>query len=200
MITDRATAFIITLGDLGEEPRFSHEEPSLTPAGWDTLTQTYHCMRADLTAEDCAELFPIGARLGFRTWWICWAASKPLAVVVGSNAEQQSGERMRFPRFPGDETGQIFPKVQTHENSPTIRVSYLVEDIEAEGITSLVGTAVTPPVEVAVPASVWVYLNNYVYHWPNGWALMESAQDRLPGTSAALVNDSYRYIRQITPG
>jgi len=222
MITDRFTSIIIEAEEFGPVPTYTHEEVSPSAAGWDTLQRYYLARRASLTPEECALLFPIGARLGTRFWWIDkavpkqiapgfwavevtfrgWAATKPIAVVVGANAEQQSGENMRFPAFPGDEDGEVFSKVQTHENAPTIRVSYLVEDIDAEGVamTEFVGTAVEPPVTITVPDSVWVYLNSYVYHWPNGWCLMESAQDRLPGTTAALVSDSYRYIRDLTPG
>jgi hypothetical protein len=67
-------------------------------------------------------------------------------------------------------------------------------------MTSKVGTAQTPPVTIAVPDTVWDFLTEYVWHWPQEWVLMGSDQDRLSGTTAALVTDTYKYIRDKTPG
>lgn len=198
------------------------EEATLSEEGWDSLRKSYVMARANLTAENLAAMFPQGAQLASRKWWITgarpvrlapglwradvdfkgWAATKAAKIRVGSSAEQQSGENVRAPAYVGDTVGTVYAKVQTHENAPTIAATYLVEDITASGVakTDKVGTAQTPPVTVAVPDSVWGFLTEFVWHWPQGWVLMSSEQDRLPGTNAALVTDSYKFIRDKTPG
>ena len=198
------------------------EEPIITDEGWDSLRITYVHRVASLSAETFAALYPIGTKLGSRNWWITgarpiqktagfwlaqvdlkgWAASKPAKVRVGSAAEQQTATNILAPRYEGDSVGGTFAKVETHENMPTISVSYLVADAAAGGVemTSKVGTAQTPPVTIAVPDTVWDFLTEYVWHWPQEWVLMGSDQDRLSGTTAALVTDTYKYIRDKTPG
>ena len=196
------------------------EEPSLSNEGWDTLTVTYAQRVAFCTAEALAALFPVGARLGTRTWWIAaaqissayaglqiytvtfrgWAGAKPAKITVGSAADQSGGENVRAPQYEGDAVGAIYAKVQTHENMPTVTVAYLSENVATSAQTAQVGKKQTPPTFIQVPETVWAMLTVYVYHWPSGWVLMGSEQDRLPGTVAALVTDTYKYIREKTPG
>jgi hypothetical protein len=160
----------------------------------------------------------VGAKLGTRKWWITsarpqrkapglwlaqvdlkgWASTKDAKIKVSSTAETQSGENVYAPNGGGGSI--LVPKVETHESAPTVSVTYLVENISSSGKTDDVGTAQTPPVTVPVSASVWNSLSSFIYHWPNGWVLMGTDQDRIPGTSVALVTDQYKYIRQITPG
>jgi hypothetical protein len=219
--TDRSTSILIANADLLSGGLLKlHEEATLTNAGWDSLEVTYAQRVASCTAEALAALFPTGARLGTRTWWLAeakianaaaglftysvtfrgWAGSKPSKISVGAAADQSGGENIRAPQYEGDTVGAVYAKLQTHENMPTITVAYLVENTGTLTQTSNVGKALTPPVSIPVPATVWAMLTTYVYHWPNGWVLMGSEQDRLPGTTAALVTDSYKYIREKTPG
>lgn len=218
--SDRTTSILLGSAVLGGGLVKVDEEPSLTNEGWDTLVVTYAQRVATCSAEALAALFPVGARLGSRDWWITeaksaaasagfylytvtfkgWAANKPAKITVGASADQSGGENIRAPRFVGDTVGAVYAKLQTHENMPTITVGYLVENVVAETQTGQVGKAKTPPVSIPVPATVWTMLTEYVYHWPNGWVLMGSEQDRLPGTAAAYVTDSYKYIREKTPG
>lgn len=187
------------------------ETPTLRDEGWDDLTISYATKRPSLTAEELAALFPIGTQLGTRKWWvvgskpIClalglwkaevsfkgWGQNKPAKISAGAAAEQQSGENIGTP----DGT---YARVSTQENTPTMRVSYLVENYTLAP-TDEVGRSKTPPDAVAVAASVWDALTDFTYHWPNGWVLMASAPDRLPGTSVALVSDDYKFIRAISP-
>ena len=219
--TDRNRSIIIGTGSLmtGTLTK-GDEEPTINNEGWDSLRITFFKRVATLTAEDAAGMFPIGAQLGSRKWWVSgavpvqiapgffkivvdhkgWAATKPAKITVGSNANQQGGSNIRAPRYVGDTVGAIYAKAETHEPMPDITVSYLVANVDAEDQTEKVGTAVTPPVTITVPPTVWDFLTEYVYHWPNGWVLMGSAQDRLPGSPAALVTDSYQFIREKTPG
>ena len=197
------------------------EEPEITNEGWDTLTVTYYQRRASCTAEEVAALFPLGGRLGGRNWWIAgvkptevapqfwkflvsykgWGTAKPAVIRVGSSANQQSASNILAPRYVGDTVGAVYAKLETHEATPTVAVTYLVANIISDSLTDKVGTALTPGVSgIDVPATVWGMLTEYVWHWPQGWVLMGSDQDRLPGTSAALVTDNYKYIRAKTPG
>lgn len=188
------------------------ETPVQTDEGWDTLTITYATKRPSLTIEELAALFPLGTQLGTRNWWvtgskpIClalglwkaelsfkgWASTKPAKISVGAAAEQQSGENIEVFGV------GTFAKVSTHENTPTMRVSYLVANYTSAP-TDEVGKVRTPPDAVAVAASVWTALANPTYHFPNGWVLMGSSPDRLAGTTAALVHDDYKYIRDFSP-
>lgn len=222
-LTNRQRSVMIGLASrLGDDSLvLAHEEPSLSNEGWDVLTQIWTTRRAALTAETAATLFPVGARLGGRNWWIVgsvpqekapgfwvvtvsfkgWAATKPTKITVGAASDQQSAENARAPVSVGDTEGAIFAKLQTHENMPTITASYLVEDITGGANKSaLVGTAQTPPITLAVAATVWAILEIYTYHWPNGWVLLAHEQDRLPGANAAQVTDTYKYVRDKTPG
>jgi hypothetical protein len=220
-LTDRKLAWLISDSTpfLTGTPVVLNEVPTINNDGWDLLVRTEVRRRATFTPEEVAAAYPVGGRLGTRNWWLTaakptkiapgvwkvessfkgWAATKPAVIRVGANADQQSGENIRAPDHVGDTVGSVYAKVETHENMPTIAVSYLVETI-GTGRTAEVGTAQTLPVTIAVPATVWTFLTEFVYHWPNGWVLMSSEQDRLPGTTAALVTDNYKYVREKTPG
>lgn len=197
------------------------EEPEITNEGWDTLTVTYYQRLATCTPEELAALFPVGGRLGTRKWWIVavkstevapqfwkfvvnfkgWGSTKPAVIRVGSSANQQSASNILAPSTVGDTVGAVYAKLETHEATPTVAVTYLVENIVIDSLSDEVGTARTPPVSgIDVPATVWGMLTEFVWHWPQGWVLMGNDQDRLPGTSAALVTDNYKFIRAKTPG
>jgi hypothetical protein len=214
-LTSRHFSILIGLSDrlATTSPVLVNEEPTLTNEGWDHLTQIYTVTRATLSPETLAGLFPVGARLGSRNWWITgsraqeraagfwivaldysgWAQTKPSVIRVGASAASQTAENVIA-------DGTLRPKVETHQNTPTITVSYLVANVATAPKTGLVGTEVSPPVSISVPSSVWATLNPYLYHFPNGWVLMESAEDRLPGATAALVTDTYQYFQIATPG
>jgi hypothetical protein len=226
-LTTRHTSLIIglaeRLGDGGKH--LVGEEPNLTNEGWDSLSQIYTVRAATLTAESLAALFPIGAQLGTRKWWLTgakpterapgfwtvaadykgWAATKPAVIRVGAAANQQTASNVLAPTGVGAGMA-TFEKLETNQNQPTITVSYLVADITAStggtpvSLTSKVSTRLTPPVTIDVPDNVWGSLTPFLYHWPNGWILMSSAQDRLPGTLAAAVTDTYQYVQAVSPG
>lgn len=219
---DRHAAVLITAHAalMAGTPVVMEEDPNLSNEGWDTMVIRYLIQTANFTAENFAATYPIGAQLGARKWWIVggsprkiapglftaevnfkgYASEKPAVVRVGASADQASAANILAPAFVGDTTGAIFAKVETHENMPDISVSYLKDNVAIGQMTGQVGTNVTPPVSIDVPATVWDFLTTFVYHWPNGWILMGSAEDRLPGTTAALVTDTYKYIREKTPG
>lgn len=188
------------------------EKPTLNAEGWDDMVITYYTLRPTLTAEELAADFPLGTQLGERKWWVVgsrpeclgpgvwkaevqfkgWAYTKPQKISVGSAAEQQSAENITIG---GEGT---FSRVSVQENTPTMNVTYLVEDWTTAP-TNFVGTAVTPPDAVDVPDSFWDYLPEFTFHYPYGWVLMSCEPDRLQGCDAALVKMTYKYIRAITP-
>lgn len=214
----RQTSIIITAGaDFSAIPTAVEEIPEINDEGWDALTITYVVKKPTLTAEELAKLFPIGTRLDNRFWWVIgcspklaapglwlitvkykgWAIDKPIKVKVGGSADQQSAQNTQTPKG-------YYAKIEVHEPGITVAVSYLVEDVDATtpesaSKTDKVGTELTPPVTIKVPPSGWTYLSTYIYHFPNGWVLMSSEQDRLVGTTAALVTDNYKYIRDKSP-
>lgn len=188
------------------------ETPVQNEEGWDTLTINYVTKRPSLSIEELAALFPLGTRLGSRNWWVIgskpscvaqgiwkaevtfqgWAAAKPVKITVGAAAEQQSAENTTI-------TGVgTFAKVSVSENMPTMRVTYLLGNW-ADAPTNQVGRTRTPPDPVAVPASFWDYLTTFTYNYPNDWVLMACNLDRIPGATAALVSEDYKFIRAITP-
>ena len=217
----RLRSILIGTGTVfSETPTLVDEEPTLTEEGWDSLTLTYALRRAALTAEQCATLFPQGSQIGTRKFWIVsarpqrvaagfwlaevsckgWAATKPAKIRVGASAESQSGKNVIAPA-PGGGYGN-YQNLQTRENTPTVSVSYLAENLNTTSNTASVGRPFALPagLTVDVAASVWDTLNNPTYHWPNGWLLVSSEQDRLPGTAVGLVTDNYHFQRAFSPG
>lgn len=215
-LTTRHTSILIGLSSrlANNTPILVMEEPTINNEGWDSLTQLWTIRDASVTAEALAAAFPIGAQLGTRKWWITgmkpterapgfwtvlvtfagWAATKPALVKVGSSAASQSATNVTLPDT------SVADKLETHQNTPTLTISYLVADVTVAPKTGYVGTALTPPVTIATPASIWASIADAVTHFPSGWVLMGSAEDRLPGTLAAYVTDTYQYIQQYTPG
>lgn len=219
--TTRLRSILIGTGTVfTDTPTLVDEKPDLTEEGFDTLTLTYAMRRAALTAENCAALFPQGSQIGSRKFWIVsarpqrvaagfwlaevvckgWAATKPAKVRVGAGAETQGGKNVNAPTGLGGTA--LYASVQTRENAPTVNVSYLAENLNTTANTNKVGQAFAIPVgiTVEVAASVWTTLSTYTYNWPNGWVLMASEQDRIPGTAVGFVTDSYLYVREKTPG
>jgi len=186
------------------------EKATLNDEGWDDLSIDYTTKRPTLTAEQLAAAFPLGTRLGSRNWWVVgstpeciasgvwkaevrfkgWAQTKPNKISVGAAADEQSAENVTTREG-------LFAKVAVTENTPTMRVSYLVANYTTAP-TNEVGRAKIPPDAVAVAASIWDTIGDFTYHYPNGWVLMSSEPDRLVGSTAALVTDTYKYIRSIS--
>ena len=124
-----------------------------------------------------------------------WSIKNPIPAVMLfvmlSFAGMLAFKSMKVQQFPDLDLPTI-----------TVSASYLVPDITASGVSKsgLVGKKQTPPITIDVPPTIWAWLTIYVYHWPQGWVLMGSEQDRLPGCNAALVTDQYKYIRARSPG
>jgi hypothetical protein len=204
------------------------DDPQITDEGWDTNTiQLILPNLPGITLEEINSRIPVGTQVEGKKWWVTgwkpkelapkfygvevrlkgWVSvpgedSKAWKIKFGSAAESQSGTNIRVPEFPGDTVGVVRPKVETHEATPTVSISYPVEDFSTLApAKALVGRAADPDVPgLVVPPTVWAWLADYVYHWPNGWVLMGLEEDRLVGARAALATLSFKYVRDITPG
>lgn len=191
------------------------ERPSVTADGWDDLTVEVAIFNSvPISAEALAAAFPIGQQLGARKFFFqgavgpiwrgggIWTAtltykglagSKPVVVDYGTSADEQSGENVATPDGPK-------ARVSASENTPTANVRFATEDASAlAAAMDEVGTNVTPPSAPAVAPSVWNFITDFTYHYPHGWVLVSRALTRLPGTNCGLVQDSYKYVREITP-
>ena len=207
-------------GFLGGSPVLLTEEVSASAEGWDSLTQNHAIRAATLSAEALAALYPIGTQLAGRNWWLTgcrptpvapgvftfelafkgWAATKPVKLTWGTQAEQQTAENVGVPNGLGGTA--VYAKVATHESAPTFTASYLSATATAAGAmpSMMVGRPHTRAGAPPVPDTVWGSLAKFVFHWPNGWTLMDLGVDILPGTTAGLVTESYKYIRDKSPG
>jgi hypothetical protein len=217
----RQTSYLIGTGTVfSDAPTLVDEEVDLTEEGWDTLALKYALRRATYTAEACAAHFPPGTQIGSRKFWITsakpfrvaagfwlaevtckgWAATKPAKVRIGAAADMQSGKDVTAPS-PGGGSA-LYADLQTVENTPTVAVTYLAENLNTTSNTDDVGRPKSLPGGITVPVavSIWTALADPIYHYPNDWVLMGSEQDRLAGTDVGLVTDNYRYIRPLSPG
>ncbi|MEI6606026.1 MAG: hypothetical protein WCP35_11995 [Verrucomicrobiota bacterium] len=140
-----------------------------------------------------------------------FAAAKPTSITWGSSADIYKSTN------PGPPVGMTDPdklaawasymSVETTEANPTFTHKYITTNVSAtpeEGGpptsslgASLIAAAMNQP---TVGDSRWANLTKYVYHFPNGWVLMSVTADILPGTSVALVTETYKYVPSITPG
>lgn len=117
-------------------------------------------------------------------------ASKPSKVKYTAYATQQSAQNIYDPS-----ESTIYAKVVAHEAQVGCDVSY----VTSTPPTDDVATAVTPPNAPDVKSSVWAYLTDPTYHYPNGWVLMACDAEQIPGASVWLVTDRYQYIYPISP-
>lgn len=194
-------------------PIFLEETATTSPESWDTVSRDYVLFAESARKiEDISTLFPCGQQQGARALWAQTVSSfkcrgefiytftvnykglvsaHPVITDYGAAAENQNGTNILV-------GPTLYESLSTHENTPTAVVRYAVADKSTVG-TDEVGTAQTPADAPGVAASVWAFLNRFTYHYPNGWVLMSSQVTELPGTSAALVADTYQFIRDKTP-
>ena len=218
-LTDKLDSVIIHDPSLMDGQWHAYDEsPSRSADGWDTLRIPYYKLSATrLYIEDVAVDFPIGMVLAGRSFWVqdipaltCrgaglyeavveykgLAGNQPTVITYGGSANQQSGENILVTE--GGVT-TLRPKVSTHENTPTATARYITLNT-ATAPTGDVGTAQIPPSPPQVRPSVWDFLTDPLYHYPNGWVLMSSDVTPLAGTTVGLVADSYQYIHANSPG
>jgi hypothetical protein len=212
---------LVIIGDGIEEevPELLDETPELTNDGWDVLKQKWLVIdRALFSPHDVASAyFPRGNQLSGLNMWITAASGRThgrgthviettacgilsargYKISTSAAVATQSATNVITPPYP---PGVLRPKAEIAENQVTCDVSYI--SLGAAPRTVLTGRNVTPPNAPAVPASWWTWLSDPTYHDPNGWVLMASDGDGLPGVlhaTVCLVVDRYQYIHPFSP-
>lgn len=210
-------------GFLAGTPEMLSEEVAISETGWDTLTQQWAVRRDSLTAEDLAAAYPVGSKLTGRNWWLVaakpvqrfsgmhvfelgfkgWAAEKPVKIQWGSVVDQQSAENILGPStLPDGSPGPdvTYARVQVNESAPGFTAQYLVSPVTSGTVPALsVGRTLVRAEAPPVPDTIWAFLERFVFHFPFGWVLMDLQADILAGTTAGLITEHYKYIRERTP-
>lgn len=124
------------------------------------------------------------------------------AAGAGQTAENITN--VPNPTPPGG-TG-TYAKLATKEADVTATFEYVnvasVIPTHADFLTKDTGRAKDPPSGWAptVPDTVWAFLTQYTYNYPNGWVFEGATMENLPGINTVfLVREKYRYIQLQTP-
>ncbi len=220
-LTNRYPGGLLVMGDgLAEgTPELLDETPELTNDGWDYLKQKWLVIDRSVSgpAAVAAAHFPRGNQLaGLNMWFTsatprshgraCYIVETTAAGILSARgykistsaaAASQSAENTTTPPYP---PGVLRSKLEVVENQVTCDVSYI--SLGAGPRTHLTATALEPPEPPPTPTSGWTWLADPTYHYPNGWVLMASDGDGLPGvphSDICLVVDRYQYIHALSP-
>jgi hypothetical protein len=199
-------------------PELLDETPELTNDGWDILKQKWLVIDTAVASGHAAAAahFPRGTQLAGLNMWITAAtprsygratyviettaagilSARGYKISTSAAVATQSATNILTPPLPG----VLRPKIEVAENQVTCDVSYISLGIAPR--TGLVGTNTSPPLAPAVPPSVWTFLTDPTYHYPNQWVLMSSDGDGLPGvghSTVCLVVDRYQFIHEFSP-
>lgn len=191
------------------------ETPNFATDGWDGLKRKYFIFDSstnDLRTAIAAH-FPRGAPLTTNMWVTEVSGRKVAAnsflldvdakgllsarglrISTSAAVATQSAERVYTP------DNVLRNKIEVAENQVTCDISYI--SLGSGPQTQLTGKASTPPSAPPTPASVWTSLADPTYHYPNGWVLMGTDSESLPGvpnTTICLVTDRYQFIHTYSP-
>ncbi len=189
---------------LAGTPALLGEDPVLTTGDWDTLAVTYALRRPTLTAEDLAALWPIGSQYGTRNFWVTgakpdciapgvwtvavqhkgFAATKPVAITWGCSSAPNGGHIVLV-------GSQVIGRVPY--GIPTFTCKYITTDVSSApvGMIGVPGSSLNSVWNSANPN--WTTLINTVYAWPTNWMLVSMLADNIPGTSVAMISETYKY-------
>lgn len=212
-LTTRHPGSIIISTELSGSWVAYDEKPNVTSGGWDSLKRTYYrTSSTPLEVEDIMAEFPTGEKLGTRTFWLTdvegptcvvaglykieanykgFAAPKPVVTNYGAAVNEQTAQNVTI-------GGILYDNATIYENGNTASVRYVLEDY-IDAPTDEVGTPKVPPNAQNVAPSRWLQLETFNYNSPNGWVLMSSSTDVIPGTTVAFMTDDYQFIHAITP-
>jgi hypothetical protein len=138
----------------------------------------------------------IRARRKAGNIWIAEVGCKGLLDPRGikvrgrSSVEQQSAENVGVP---GAGTRK---KVQVLESSPTVELEYISF---SEPPTRRVGLTGYPLITPATRQSVWSSLEDPVYHYPNGWVMVDIDWEKLVGANVWLIREIWAKIFPFSP-
>jgi hypothetical protein len=197
--------------------------PAEAESGWDSMRDRW-LLRNDAAGTDphtaIASFMARGTQISGKTMWVSSRTPRTLArgifevEVVSLGLLSTRGTRVRYDAGANSTQASnvtvpavgFFPKVEAQESQVTCDIEYIVTSgptpASASFYTKAVGTATDPPSpwKPAVKDSIWATMSDPTYHTPNGWVLMSSAAENLPGLSTVwLVRDRYQYIYAYSP-
>lgn len=196
--------------------------PAEAEAGWDSMRDTW-LFRNDAAGVDphaaIASFLVRGTQITGKNMWVVSRAARCVALglfqveVVSMGLLSDRGDRVRYDAGANSQSGSeiliggtVYANVQTQESQVTCDIEYIVtsglEPGNASFYTAAVGTAEDPPAEwePVVKPSTWDFLTEFTYHSPNGWVLMSSSVENLPGLDTVwLIRDRYQYFYAISP-
>lgn len=192
--------------------------PQEADTGWDSMRDTW------LLRKDAAETDPHtalasfasiarGAQVTGKNMWIqtrsarCVGPGLFVAEVVSNGLLSNRGYKVRYDSGANVQSGgpvevasTVYAKVSAREPQVTADVEYVVVAGLQPGnvafYTAAVGTAKTPPAgwSPTVKASVWDYLTEFTYWYPNGWLLDGCQVENLPGLDTVwYIRERYQY-------
>lgn len=190
--------------------------PTLPSDGWDSLKRRVMVVDPTITSVHAAidEHYPRGMQLPGLNMWVTDATGRQvsggifLLEIDARGILTARGYKISTSAAVAVQTAQnIFdiddilrPKIEVAENQVTCDVSYI--SLAAPPRTNLTGRNATPPSAPPTPTSIWTWLADPTYHYPNGWVLMASDGEGLPGvalSTVALVVDRYQFIHPLSP-
>lgn len=195
--------------------------PTINESGWDTLRRQYLYLNEDVDSEiDAANLFEIGDQIDSLNAYCVGSTAKAKApgvflvdVTAHGLLEAAKAEKIRYTSRSNQQSGNnilddtsptpvLRSKVVAHENQVVCTRSFIL--IGSLPDTDLVATAQDPPDAPgtsdppAVKTTVWSWLPDPTYHYPNGWVLMDLDADTIAGTNVHLVTEVYEYIHEFS--
>lgn len=192
------------------------DTPTMPSDGWDSLKRRVLVIDPSITSVHAAIAahYPRGMQLSGLNMWVTDGTGRMLSggmflleidargiltsrgykISTSAAVSVQSGTNII------DIDSILRPKIEVAENQVTCDVSYI--SLGAAPRTNLTGRNATPPSAPPTPASIWTWLADPTYHYPNGWVLMASDGEGLPGvalSTVSLVVDRYQFIHQFSP-
>jgi len=197
--------------------------PSESEAGWDSMRDRY-LLRNDAAGVDPHEaidgFMARGTQVSGKTMWVVSRQPRCLAwglfevEVVSLGLLSARGLRVRYDAGANSTSGEnvdvpgigLVSRAEGQESQVTCDIEYIVTSGYAPGdgsfYTADVGTATDPPSgwKPTVKDSIWESIGDPTYHYPNGWVLMTSSLENLPGLDTVwLIRDRYQYIYAASP-
>jgi hypothetical protein len=207
MFNDRHSLITITNVGSGLDPWAADLEKN--ESGWDVLVATYITHQPNATALTLTAQWQIGALLVGSFWvvkvrprqlcgghWLVEVTCHGIAgtrspkITGSTGTEQQQGKNIITPMG-------FAKKITVLETTPIVEIEY----ISLSGApTNRVGTAGTPAIRVPVLPSPWTSLAEPMFHFPNGWVMVDLPWDQIPNTTVTLYKEKWQYIRPYSPG
>lgn len=187
-----------------------NSEVEIADAGWDSASATYlKKFATTATADTVAAEWEIGDTL-LSSFYLTnarvspvrggiWRANvsgkglistRPIRVTTGATVTQSNVENVTI-------SGTHYDRAEIKEGTPTVDIEYALSGFDPP--LASVGLAGTPDWSPSVRASIWSTIENPLYHFPNGWVLMECTAEQLLDLSLWLVRERWAYVFAWSP-